>query len=440
MKKLIYAVAAIAGLSFGPLRPAIAADLVYNAELVSDSCIGASTNYDLSLAGINQLSFVAAYSTTTPASKTFGDGRKSTATITVTNFSGLNSAKATVRFTIVNASSTTWRNVNLTLNGVNFREGAGKEWTAVNTATGTAIAIAAAIDAHSSFDAVAVSTVVYTTATVAGAYANSWAATTSAPTTISTSAPTFTGGQDNERLAINGVVLDAGTGFTAATSSAATAHSICAAVLANATLSTDITCSTTPGIVTLTATAVGTGEYSLFTSTPPSLTINGSTTSKTATMINGLATKVDLTNNLITIAAHGWGTGLDVLYTKGSGTAIGGLTTGTTYFVIKSNYDQIKLATTKALAAAGTAIDLTSQQGGNTHTLAPLAMTGSPGFLWQASNNNTFVNLSVSSVTISGTSTANWDFGVLGYKTLRLKYNAPTTGCAQVTATGTGRR
>ena len=45
--------------------------------------------------------------------------------------------------------------------------------------------------------------------------------------------------------------------------------------------------------------------------------------------------KVDLTNNTIDLGAgHGLKTGTAVVYSKGSGTAIGGLTEGKTYYVI----------------------------------------------------------------------------------------------------------
>lgn len=441
MKKIL--AFAFLALMAGPLRPAFAADLVYNAELVNDTCIAADTNYDLSLAGINQISFTSSYSTTTPSADTFTDGRKSTATVTISTNSALSRAAASVQFTILTNSSSTIAGKILTLGGYRFKAGPGGEWQPVATATGSAINLAAAIDANANFDAVAVSTVVYATATVAGSYANAWTATTNAPTVISTSAPTMTGGQDNHRFTLNGVTFDAATAYTVGASSAATGSAICAAILANSTLTADLTCSTaaaTPGIITLTAAAVGETAYPMFTSLPGAFRLNGSATSATATFGNGATSKVDLTNDLINLGAHRFGTGLDVLYSTAGSNGIGGLTNQTTYYVIKNDYDRVKLATSKANAAAGTAINLTTQVGGQTYTLTPLARTGNPSFKWQASNNSTFVDLSVSSVTITSSSTAAWDFGILAYKTLRLKFATSTTGCASVTATGTGRR
>ena len=58
-----------------------------------------------------------------------------------------------------------------------------------------------------------------------------------------------------------------------------------------------------------------------------------------------------------------------VTYTDGGGTAIGGLTDGTAYFIIKVDQNTIKLATSSSNAAAGTAIDLTSGAAGGSHTL-----------------------------------------------------------------------
>lgn len=442
MKKLIFAAAATLSMFFGCIRPSHA-EVVYNAELVADSCIGANTNYDLNLqrVGATYLSFVAAYSTTTLSAKTFVDGRKSTATITVENFTALIAAKASVRLTLLSPTTAQYANDSVTLNGIAFREGLGKEWQAVSTATGTAIALAAAIDANTNFDAVAVSTVVYATSTVVGKFANAWTAASSDSLAISTSAPLFTGGADNERLAINGVAFTQGSQYTAATSSAATASSICAGMIANSTQT--ISCSTTsatPGVVFLTTVLVGVGDYSLYTSTPFALRVNGSASVGDTTMTNGLASKVDLATEIITIANHGYGTGADVLYSTAGVNTITGLTNQTTYYVIKVNYDQLKLASSRANAAAGTAVNLTAQAGGQTFTLTPVARTGNPSFKWQVSNNSTYFDLAVTSVTITTTDSLGWNFGNLPYKTLRLKYTAPTTGCGAVTATGSGTR
>lgn len=70
-------------------------------------------------------------------------------------------------------------------------------------------------------------------------------------------------------------------------------------------------------------------------------------------------TAVDVDTNQITVASPAYPTGTEVFYRK-SGTVIGGLVNETKYFVIKVDATHIKLATTKANAIAGTAIDLTT--------------------------------------------------------------------------------
>ncbi len=85
------------------------------------------------------------------------------------------------------------------------------------------------------------------------------------------------------------------------------------------------------------------------------------------------ATSVDTRTDVLAIPSHGHKTGSKVKYTAG-GDAVGGLSNGSTYFVIASNSNTLKLATTLANALAGTAIDLTSR-GTGTQTLTPVLVT-----------------------------------------------------------------
>lgn len=71
-------------------------------------------------------------------------------------------------------------------------------------------------------------------------------------------------------------------------------------------------------------------------------------------------TAVNITDNIITVPSHGLLTGQSVKYSRGTGTVVGGLTNNATYYIIKHSTNGVKLATTKSLAEAGTAIDLTS--------------------------------------------------------------------------------
>jgi hypothetical protein len=71
---------------------------------------------------------------------------------------------------------------------------------------------------------------------------------------------------------------------------------------------------------------------------------------------------VNIANNTLAVPVNNskWFTGLAVVFSLASGT-ITGLTSGLTYFVIRDSANTIKLATTLALAQAGTAIDFTAK-------------------------------------------------------------------------------
>jgi hypothetical protein len=78
-------------------------------------------------------------------------------------------------------------------------------------------------------------------------------------------------------------------------------------------------------------------------------------------------TDVDDAANKITYTSHGLTTGDKITYTDGGGTAVVGLTDGGTYYVVRLDADNIKLATTYAFATAGspTTIAITSGSGSN---------------------------------------------------------------------------
>ena len=78
---------------------------------------------------------------------------------------------------------------------------------------------------------------------------------------------------------------------------------------------------------------------------------------------------VDTTANTLTFANHRFVTAQRVTYTDGGGTAIGGLTDGTAYFVIKVDQNTIQLASSASNANNGTAISLSAGAAGGSHTL-----------------------------------------------------------------------
>ena len=91
--------------------------------------------------------------------------------------------------------------------------------------------------------------------------------------------------------------------------------------------------------------------------------------SYTATF-NGSATSVvSAADDTIRIPEHRFIQGQRVTYTNGGGGNIGGLTTGTAYFVSFDSANTIKLATTLANANSNTVINLSSVGSGSSHTL-----------------------------------------------------------------------
>lgn len=78
-------------------------------------------------------------------------------------------------------------------------------------------------------------------------------------------------------------------------------------------------------------------------------------------------TDVNTTNNTIAKTAHGWITGESTGPFTSSGGLPAGMVAGTNYWVIRVDADTFKLATSRANALAGTAVDITTQ-GTGTHT------------------------------------------------------------------------
>ena len=78
--------------------------------------------------------------------------------------------------------------------------------------------------------------------------------------------------------------------------------------------------------------------------------------------------KVTTGTDSIEIAGHNMRTGTEVKYQDGGGTALAGLTDNTSYFVIRTDEDNIKLGSSLSNANAGTAITLTGT-GNNAQTL-----------------------------------------------------------------------
>ena len=100
---------------------------------------------------------------------------------------------------------------------------------------------------------------------------------------------------------------------------------------------------------------------------------------------------VTVGTDLITIAAHGFATGLKVAATTG-GTLPAGLS-ATDYWIIKISASTFKLASSAANALAGTVVDITAAAGGGTHTLTPASITGGSYKTQVSMDGTTYVDL-----------------------------------------------
>ena len=89
----------------------------------------------------------------------------------------------------------------------------------------------------------------------------------------------------------------------------------------------------------------------------------------TATFDGSASSVVSTANETIKVLKHRFVQGQRVTYNNGGGSNIGGLTSGTAYYVIEDTAHTIKLATSAANASSLTAINLNAVGGGTSHTL-----------------------------------------------------------------------
>lgn len=203
------------------------------------------------------------------------------------------------------------------------------------------------------------------------------------------------------------------------------ATNLAAAIVASAA-TTKLTATSTNAQVDIVGTLTDGVNPAMTTSSTDNMTIGGN-------MASGAITKVSKTTDKITIANHGYQTGVKVALT---GSSLPSPFTATDYYVLKVDANNIRLSSTSALAQAGSYIDITAVAVGataHTYTLTPAAITGTPSFKWQASNDaSNWVDMSVSSITMSaytaGGTSSYWDFSWYPFKWLRLKVIGPTTG------------
>lgn len=337
-------------------------------------------------------------------------------------------------------------NATFTLNSRLFT--AGIDFAVADVSSNTAVNLVALINAQFTTVTAATSaaTVVTITAASKGTAGNAY--TLAEVGGLSVGGATFSGGVASAYISINGISLIEGTDWTAASTSTGTAKAISDAIVANSNLQSIVTSTwssslvgvSTYGVVSASATHVGTTTgYPLFSSKPAVLPWNS------GIMQGGANADWTINTGVINKTSHGFTLALPVLYSTGA-VAIGGLTNQTTYYVIPVTANTFELSATSTGAVAGAFLTLTSSStvGPHTYTVAPLAISGTPSFKWQYSNDGTnFADLSVSSVTFSSPYTAAstlWDFGTYNYVYLRLKYTAGTAGAVNLLVTENGKK
>lgn len=546
MKKTIFA--AIALVLVGAAAQAGAP--VYTDDLVDNAGLSYSANFDVDLnnkagSAVNQLSMQATISSASVTATNFTDGSKSTASITVSNYSqlGINPATNTVTVgstaslaptkasaSITISSNSALSDAYLVFNGHTYLE--GRDWFKAATATGTALSLLSTLSQNSivtfstsgagavisgtatvtgpvgntytlysstptalaissaafsggandgllgailtvngkpyangiswnSFDPVtgvsvstraaasiatllgkisgisasAVSSVVYATATVAGSVGNTYTMSSNKAGLVVGGA-NFSAGRDTASITIDGVVLTNGVEWSAGASSVTAAKSISDAIVADPTLSTVMVSTWSGNVVFATSTITGTAANFSLSSLTSAIAVVGFT--------GGGPSNIDLAANTITVAGNALTTGRPVLYTKSAGTDPTPLAAGTTYYpIVVTAGSAFQLSYTSTGALAGLPIDLTAAATGGTFALTPLALTGSPSFKWQLSNDGSnFIDINVSSVTFSSpyTSTSTyWDFGQVNMRYLRLKFTGPTTGGVSLSVKPNGK-
>lgn len=405
----------------------------YSGYLSNESALAYNKTYTIDFAPYlgNSIASIVTYGSATIANVSVTDGSESTGTITISNYAGLAAASAIARFTVgsstgLGGSVVTIGNCRL-VNGTDWVSGANRNAAATN--------LAAAIGGCSSLTASASGNIVYTTAT-AGSYANTWAFT-SDNSSVTASFSRLWGGQDNATLTIGSTVLTQGTNFTAATSNAVTAKNLAAAI--NAAGIVLISTNNVGGtVVYATSTLNGTAyNYAMTSSTSASMTVNA------PTMTGGADPKMTLGSAIFTVgSAHNLTTGLPVLFsssTTGDTLGLPGLVNQTTYYAIPISTFKFELSRCSSCAVNGTdLLVVTSTQSQrsslmHTYTLSVPAITGTPSFKWQGSNDSSsWFDLSVASQTIAsytyGNATGTWDFPQYDFRYLRLNAIAPTAG------------
>lgn len=268
------------------------------------------------------------------------------------------------------------------------------------------------------------------------------------------SSATFTDGQQStgsitiaQNAGLKGVTVSVGgQNFTfggnvaVGNTSSNTAVNLNAAMNANVVLAAQII-STAPNnqnIVYSTSIVDG-SAFNLTYSSSGYIIGSSSITFSSFTMLGGLTPAWTLANSTFYIPNNGWTLGLQVLFSTGSNTAIGGLSNQTTYYVIPVSASYVELALTSTGAVAGNFIVITSTNAAQTgsfrtYTLTPLGISGTPTFTVKSSNDNInwFTAASTATISVSAYTAPyailQYDAGFYNYRYLGLVVTPPLTG------------
>lgn len=317
----------------------------------------------------------------------------------------------------------------------------GIQWNQLDVSSNTAVSILNAINATpGGFVASTPTTTSVLINSVSNGTIHNAAMLTTSTGALTAASTLFTGGQDNQFISINGIVLTQGKDWFVLGNTTGTANSIASAINSNSSLSSIViaTNSISGSIVYTTATATGVNAYGLFSSTA-ALSISSNT------LRGGQNSAINITSDEITIPNHGLGTGMQVLYTSATATVgIPPLLNGATYFIIAVDANNVRISTSASAALANIYQNLTSSTttGPHNFTLTPLALTGTPTITWQEGNdgnNWSTVNASTTTSFVSpyAPTSTFWDFGTVTARYLRATVSVGVGG-VNTTITGYG--
>lgn len=454
----------------------IAGVVTYSEKIINETALSYNKTFTVDLGGsgsnVDTLTMQAVWAPTVTSTGTFIDGRPSTATFAISNnYANLSAAYSgvSVKISSNNPSIIPASGIQLSLNGYNF---SGPNFYDLNFASMSATNLKALIDATGAFTtsiAGSGSDIVYASSTIKGTFANSWTATTSSAAALTINGDTannnltFIGGLDAAKLTISTCSFVADTNFTVATSSSVTAKNLSDAIVASGSCLAGVVTSTWNGngIVYATATTVGTSTaYSLYSSTPLIVSLNGSSTNSTDLMKNGADSAVLTSLDALYIPNHKFTTSMRVcLSTTVAGSVCPGtLAFGATYFAIPYDSNTVRLATTSAYAVAGTPyMGISSQTalGRGSFTLTPTPYAGTPTLNWLVSNDGVYFSTYTTMATgnylnngnilnpvsygITTTTTTIFDFGNFNYRYIRAFVVAPTGGGLNLQVTANGK-